>query len=126
MKSTQEIIKQAVGKQGDWKQVYQAVYSTIQNNTHRVFRHGDTLVWVKLLPNKKSEMFVFTADKEKEAIGNLAECLKAVIASGFQEIYFDAPYEDAFEFLEPMGFQVDSAPAERGYRGVIRGLVESV
>lgn len=126
MKTTQDIIKEAVGERQNWKDVYKAVYTTVQMNTHRVLRHGNTLVWLKLLPNQNVEMFVFTADKKQEAVGNLAECLKAALAAGFQEIYFDAPYEDAFEFLEPMGFRVDSAPVEGGYRGVIRGLVESV
>lgn len=124
MKSTQDIIKEAVGKRGKWQDVYKAIYATIKLNTHRVFRHGNTLVWVKILPDQAAQMFVFTADKAGKAMENLAECLKAILAAGFKQIYFDAPYEDAFEFLEPIGFQVDSAPYQNGYRGVIRGTRE--
>lgn len=121
MKSTQNIVKETVGQRGKWQEVYKAMYATVKLNTHRIFRSGNTLVWVKILPNQTAEMFVLTADKEGKAMENLAECLKAILAAGFKQIYFDAPYEDAFEFLEPIGFQVDSAPYQNGYRGVIRG-----
>lgn len=129
MKSTQDIIKESdeVKEMGmDWKRVYAAVALSIQNNTHRVMRSGDTLLWVKLLPQKTAQMYVFNADTQKNFLKNMKEFAKALDKSGFESVFGETHNMQLIEMMKRLGYpvKVEQVGTDDQGRTIYRGTVD--
>lgn len=129
MKSTQDIIKESdeVKEMGmDWKRVYAAVALSIQNNTHRVMRSGNTLLWVKLLPQKTAQMYVFNADTQKNFLKNMKEFAKALDKSGFESVFGETHNMQLIEMMKRLGYpvKVEQVGTDDQGRTIYRGTVD--
>lgn len=129
MKSTQDIIKESdeVKEMGmDWKRVYAAVALSIQNNTHRVMRSGDTLLWIKLLPQKTAQMYVFNADTQKNFLKNMKEFAKALDKSGFESVFGETHNMQLIEMMKRLGYpvKVEQVGTDDQGRTIYRGTVD--
>ena len=129
MKSTQDIIKQSdeVKEMGmDWQRVYAAVSISIQNNTHRVLRSGDTLLWIKLLPQKTAQMYVFNADSKKNFLKNMKEFAKALDKAGFETVFGETHNPQLIEMMKRLGYpvQVKKVGTDDQGRTIYRGTVD--
>lgn len=129
MKSTQDIIKESdeVKEMGmDWKRVYAAVALSIQNNTHRVMRSGDTLLWIKLLPQKTAQMYVFNADTQKNFLKNMKEFAKALDKSGFESVFGETHNMQLIEMMKRLGYpvKVEQVGMDDQGRTIYRGTVD--
>jgi len=129
MKSTQDIIKESdeVKEMGmDWKRVYAAVALSIQNNTHRVMRNGDTLLWIKLLPQKTAQMYVFNADTQKNFLKNMKEFAKALDKSGFESVFGETHNMQLIEMMKRLGYpvKVEQVGTDDQGRTIYRGTVD--
>lgn len=128
MKSTQDIIKESdeVKEMGmDWKRVYAAVALSIQNNTHRVMRSGNTLLWIKLLPQKTVQMYVFNADTQKNFLKNMKEFAKALDKSGFETVFGETHNMQLIEMMKRLGYpvKVEQVGTDDEGRTIYRGTV---
>ena len=128
MKSTQDIIKESdeVKELGvDWKRVYAAVALSIQNNTHRVMRSGNTLLWIKLLPQKTAQMYVFNADTQKNFLKNMKEFAKALDKSGFETVFGETHNMQLIEMMKRLGYpvKVEQVGTDDEGRTIYRGTV---
>lgn len=126
--STQEIIKNSDElKDMDykWEDVYVAVYTSIQNNTHRVLRNNNTLLWLKLLPNKSAQMYIFNADPPKQFLRNMKEFAKALDKGGFDTVFGETHNKQIIEMLKRLGYPVDVEVVGQDDKGrtVYRGTV---
>jgi len=129
MKSTQDIVKESdeVKEMGmDWKRVYAAVALSIQNNTHRVMRSGDTLLWIKLLPQKTAQMYVFNADTQKNFLKNMKEFAKALDKSGFESVFGETHNMQLIEMMKRLGYpvKVEQVGTDDQGRTIYRGTVD--
>jgi hypothetical protein len=129
MKSTQDIIKESdeVKEMGmDWKRVYAAVALSIQNNTHRVMRSGNTLLWIKLLPQKTAQMYVFNADTQKNFLKNMKEFAKALDKSGFESVFGETHNMQLIEMMKRLGYpvKVEQVGTDDQGRTIYRGTVD--
>lgn len=129
MKSTQDIIKESdeVKEMGmDWKRVYAAVALSIQNNTHRVMRSGNTLLWIKLLPQKTVQMYVFNADTQKNFLKNMKEFAKALDKSGFESVFGETHNMQLIEMMKRLGYpvKVEQVGTDDQGRTIYRGTVD--
>jgi len=129
VKSTQDIIKESdeVQEMGmDWKRVYAAVALSIQNNTHRVMRSGDTLLWIKLLPQKTAQMYVFNADTQKNFLKNMKEFAKALDKSGFESVFGETHNMQIIEMMKRLGYpvKVEQVGTDDQGRTIYRGTVD--
>ncbi len=129
MKSTQDIIKESdeVKEMGmDWKRVYAAVALSIQNNTHRVMRSGNTLLWIKLLPQKTAQMYVFNADTQKNFLKNMKEFAKALDKSGFESVFGETHNMQLIEMMKRLGYpvKVEQVGMDDQGRTIYRGTVD--
>ena len=85
--STQEIVKRdpSIKEAGaDWKKIYALMHDTINKNTHRIMRSGNTLFWYQLLPNKQIKFIVVTADPENQLGARTQEFQRAAEAAGLK------------------------------------------
>jgi hypothetical protein len=85
--STQEIVKRdpSIKEAGvDWKRIYALMHDTINKNTHRVMRSGNTLFWYQLLPNKQIKYTILTADPKSEIDDRTKEFRQAAEAAGLK------------------------------------------
>ena len=129
MKSTQDIIKESdeVKEMGmDWKRVYAALALSIQNNTHRVMRSGNTLLWIKLLPQKTAQMYVFNADTQKNFLKNMKEFAKALDKSGFESVFGETHNMQLIEMMKRLGYpvKVEQVGTDDQGRTIYRGTVD--
>ena len=128
-KTTQDIIKQSdeVKEMGmDWKRVYAAVATSIQNNTHRVMRSGNTLLWVKLMPQKTAQMYVFNADTPKNFLKNMKDFAKALDKAGFETVFGETHSMQLIEMMKRLGYpvQVERVGTDNQGRTIYRGTVD--
>jgi hypothetical protein len=126
--TTQEIIRESDEiKEGnvDWKKAYATVYMTVQQNTHRVLRHGNTLAWLKLLPNDSAQMFIFNADTPKNFLRNMKEFAKAIDKAGFKSYFGETHNPQILEMLRRLGYRVDieKVRTDKQGRAIYRGVV---
>lgn len=126
--STQDIIKKSdelkdVGR--GWEEVYTAIYTSIANNTHRVLRTGNTLLWIKLLPNKSAQMYVFNADPPKQFLKNMKEFAKALDRVGFNKVFGETHNPQLIAMMQRLGYPVDveTIGTDKQGRTVYRGTV---
>jgi hypothetical protein len=85
--STQEIVKRdpSIKEAGvDWEKIYALMHDTINKNTHRVMRAGNTLFWYQLLPDKQISFVMLTADPKSEIDDRTKEFRQAVKAAGLK------------------------------------------
>ena len=110
----------------DWKRVYAAVALSIQNNTHRVMRSGNTLLWIKLLPQKTVQMYVFNADTQKNFLKNMKEFAKALDKSGFESVFGETHNMQLIEMMKRLGYpvKVEQVGTDDQGRTIYRGTVD--
>lgn len=85
--TTQEIVQRdpEVKQSGlDWRKLYAVIAQSIEANTHRILRVGNTLFWLKLLPNDEVKCTVLTADPPSMIKPHMAEFRKALQAAGLR------------------------------------------
>lgn len=126
--TTQEIIRdsdEVKEAKADWKQVYAAVYTTIQQNTHRVLRHGNTLAWIELLPDDVARLFIFNADTHKNFLKNMKEFAKALDRGGFKSVFGETHNPQMIEVMKRLGYPVtvETVGTDNQGRTIYRGTV---
>jgi len=74
--STEEIVKRTVERldpDGDWNEVYDAVYSALQTDQFRMLRSGDTLVFYHVNTPIADEAHLFTIEKQEDLMESLRD-----------------------------------------------------
>lgn len=89
---TQDIVKDSaeVKESGmDWKETYAVIYYSIEKNTGRVMRAGNSLFWYEILENKQAQVHVFNVDPYQEFLKNTRDFGKAMQKAGFEYMFCD-------------------------------------
>lgn len=87
--STQEIVKRTVERldpDGDWEEVYEAMYSALQTNQFRMLRSGDTLAFYHVNTPIADEAHLFTIEKQEDLMESLRDLGQAFKIAGFKKI----------------------------------------
>lgn len=87
--STEEIVKQTVERldpDGDWNEVYDAVYSALQTDQFRMLRSGDTLLFYHVNTPIADEAHLFTIEKQEDLMESLRDLGQAMKTAGFKKI----------------------------------------
>jgi len=87
--STEEIVKRTVERfdpDGDWNEVYDAVYSALQTDQFRMLRSKDTLVFYHVNTPIADEAHLFTIEKQEDLMESLRDLGKAFKNAGFKKI----------------------------------------
>ena len=87
--STEEIVKQTVERldpEGDWNEVYDAVYSALQTDQFRMLRSGDTLLFYHVNTPIADEAHLFTIEKQEDLMESLRDLGQAMKIAGFKKI----------------------------------------
>lgn len=87
--STEEIVKQTVERldpDGDWNEVYDAMYSALQTNQFRMLRSGDTLAFYHVNTPIADEAHLFTIEKQEDLMESLRDLGQAFKIAGFKKI----------------------------------------
>ena len=87
--STEEIVKRTVERldpDGDWNEVYDAVYSGLQTDQFRMLRSGDTLLFYHVNTPIADEAHLFTIEKQEDLMESLRDLGQAIKNAGFTKI----------------------------------------
>ena len=87
--STEEIVKRTVERldpDGDWNEVYDAVYSALQTDQFRMLRSGDTLAFYHVNTPIADEVHLFTIEKQEDLMESLLDIGQAFKNAGFKKI----------------------------------------
>jgi len=87
--STEEIVKRTVERldpDGDWEEVYDAVYSALQTDQFRMLRSGDTLAFYHVNTPIADEEHLFTIEKQEDLMESLRDLGQAFKKAGFTKI----------------------------------------
>lgn len=87
--STEEIVKRTVERldpDGDWEEVYDAVYSALQTDQFRMLRSGDTLAFYHVNTPIADEAHLFTIEKQEDLMESLRDLGQAFKKAGFTKI----------------------------------------
>lgn len=87
--STQEIVQKTVERfdpDGDWKEVYDAVYSALQTDQFRMLRSRDTLLFYHVNTPIADEAHLFTIEKQEDLMESLRDLGQAMKIAGFKKI----------------------------------------
>ncbi len=87
--STEEIVKRTVERldpDGDWNEVYDAMYSALQTDQFRMLRSGDTLAFYHVNTPIADEAHLFTIEKQKDLMESLRDLGQAFKNAGFKKI----------------------------------------
>lgn len=87
--STEEIVKRTVERldpDGDWNEVYDAVYSALQTDQFRMLRSGDTLAFYHVNTPIADEAHLFTIEKQEDLMESLRDLGQAFKNAGFTKI----------------------------------------
>lgn len=87
--STEEIVKQTAERldpDGDWNEVYDAMYSALQTDQFRMLRSGDTLAFYHVNTPIADEAHLFTIEKQEDLMESLRDLGQAFKNAGFKKI----------------------------------------
>ena len=87
--STEEIVKRTVERldpDGDWNEVYDAMYSALQTDQFRMLRSGDTLLFYHVNTPIADEAHLFTIEKQEDLMESLRDLGQAMKTAGFKKI----------------------------------------
>lgn len=124
----QDIIKNSdeIKENGsDWKKAYAVIYKSIEDNTHRVFRNGNTLFWIHILAPGEAEMYIFNADTPRNFLRNMRDFAMAMHKSGYKRVFGTTHNVQILEVIKHLGFPVDieNAGTDEQGRQLYKGTV---
>jgi hypothetical protein len=100
--STEEIVKKTVERldpDGDWEEVYDAVYSALQTNQFRMLRSGDTLLFYHVNTPIADEAHLFTIEKQEDLMESLRDLGQAMKIAGFTKIKGTTEYPSILRII---------------------------
>lgn len=126
--TTQEIVKNSTDVKEsklDWKRVYAALHASIAANSHRVFRQGNTLFWIRIDSPGVAQMFVLNADPYKNLLRNTKDFIQGMHRAHYQTIYGETIDLNLLNFLKRSGYPVDIQPVGNDAKGrpLYRGTI---
>jgi hypothetical protein len=87
--STEEIVKRTVERldpDGDWNEVYDAVYSALQTDQFRMLRSGDTLAFYHVNTPIADEAHLFTIEKQEDLWNHCEILVKQLRVQALQKL----------------------------------------
>ena len=100
--STEEIVKKTVERldpEGDWEEVYDAVYSALQTNQFRMLRSGDTLLFYHVNTPIADEAHLFTIEKQEDLMESLRDLGQVMKIAGFTKIKGTTEYPSILRII---------------------------
>lgn len=113
----QDIVKHDCERAGSsFETVYVNLHNSIQNNTARVFRSGNTLFTSEIQEPKVSEVHMFTADKANQLVKAIREFVSAMKAAGFVKLITNTDDESLLLLLKRANVNFTSMPTQNGFQ----------
>lgn len=126
--STQDIVRKCneLKDSGiDWRRAYLVLKHTSDQNTHRIFRAGNTLFWIQLGAPHESQMFVFNADSYRNLFRNFKDFCQALKNAGFKKVWGDTQDMNILNLIKRLGYPTTIEPIGKDEKGrqLYRGTV---
>jgi len=106
--STQDIIKNDIEvkrSKFDWKSLYAFISNSLDNNTSRIIREKNTLLWLILGRPHMATLIVFNADDTKQLIQNFKVGLQALKIAGFKLVNLDTTNSNLVGAASTFGYK---------------------
>jgi len=104
--------------QKDTARLMETMNAMIQKNAAHLIQHGDSLLFLVSLGNKKAEINFFTADTPQKIKSAMVYFIKQVKNAGFNKVYGEnggAVLNKTLKLLDKLGLNVEKSDNSKYY-----------